>query len=690
VSRNPLPFWAILFIACVSAVGCPTSPDDDDSGAAPSPAEPTTAEVSVRVTLDGAPATDTALAQGGAEGRWTTGDDGVALVVVDLTVQGDLMVVASHPAARQAGTEVDRDDPSLPLEIALSSFETTDNPEYLFKDPGEPDRRESTTQCAHCHLTINADWVESKHADAARDLQVQDLYRGAASAHLSEESCAEAGGDWLIAPIPGGGEGEHCFVGDGVLPALNDCASGDCSDATAFGLCADCHAPGIDGVLGGRDLREATGHAYDYGVHCDVCHRVESVDLTSTSPGVAGALRLLRPSGPGAFTWPERPLTFGPYDDVPLGVMGAVQRDHFGDERLCAGCHQLEQPVLVPGAAIDATRWPSGRLPIHTTYGEWLAGPMNPGVPCPACHMPPDPSVGNAADIQLGSTEPGMVTGWWRAPGAVRRHTFDGPEDGAGPMLALAASLDLETTVTDGELVASATVRNVGAGHAIPTGEPLRSLLLLISAQCGDAELTPVSGPAVPDLGGALQSKETGEDWTIWPGAEPGQVVRVISAPGTWRDDPGFGPFGNGTFTGAAKGLPVETPVGSATIVQMDGDQATFDRPLPAGDRAWLGEPADPAPGSPAELVAGAPGWTFARVLSGADGQRHVPHFLAVDVVSDNRLMPAQAWTGEWTFTSPCAEPATRATLLYRQWPVPLGRERGWAPTDVVVVEATR
>ena len=32
-------------------------------------------------------------------------------------------------------------------------------------------------------------------------------------------------------------------------------------DATAFGACADCHAPGIDGVLGGRSLLEAAGFA---------------------------------------------------------------------------------------------------------------------------------------------------------------------------------------------------------------------------------------------------------------------------------------------------------------------------------------------------------------------------------------------------------------------------------------------
>ena len=42
--------------------------------------------------------------------------------------------------------------------------------------------------------------------------------------------------------------------------------------ATEFGGCADCHAPAINGRLGGRDLLEATDFSYDYGVHCDFCH----------------------------------------------------------------------------------------------------------------------------------------------------------------------------------------------------------------------------------------------------------------------------------------------------------------------------------------------------------------------------------------------------------------------------------
>ena len=676
-----------LLIASLLLLACPGGDDDDSATPTPLPVL-TTIDVPVTVTLDGTPTQGVRVMQGGVEGRWLTDANGRATVAIDLTLDAELWVLASADSARTGAAEVDEEDLGAPLLIELTAFDPSDNPAYVFRDPGEPDRRDTTAVCAHCHITLNEDWIDSAHRHSARDPQVQDLYAGVAGTISDQAICDLAGGSWLVGPLPGGGEGARCYLGDGVLPALNDC-DGPCEEAETYGACADCHAPGIDGALGGRDLRDAEGHAYEYGVHCDVCHRVESVDLDAP-PGTGGALRMVRPSEPPAFGFPEYPLVFGPYDDVGSAVMGAVGRDHFESAVLCAGCHQMEQEVLVPGASPDLTRWPTGTLPIHTTYGEWLAGPLSPGAPCQSCHMPPDPDAGNAADLALLQLDPGLVPGWERPPGAVRHHTFDGPVDGAGEMLRLAAAVDLDTTLDGGVLTATATVTNVGAGHAIPTGEPLRALVLVVEASCDTAALRPLSGFALSDLGGALASKDSSEDWSVWPGAEEGMVVRVAATPGTWHDDPGFGPFGDGTFAPEAKGMPVATVVGSATIVSMNGDIATFDAPLPTGDTAWLGEASDTTDGSPSDAIAGAPGHAFARVLVGPGGQRQVPHFLAVDVASDNRLMPTASWTGTWTFDAPCAAPVARARLLYRQWPLALARERGWDPTDVVMQEAIR
>lgn len=667
---------ALLACACASdpspdpdAASLDVAPDDStDADATPDTTDADAASVSaviVTVTLDGAPVADARVTQGGASRSVLTDAAGRALVPVDPHVVGDRVFNASHPEARTGAAEWYGEDA---LTIALTRYDPRDNPDYLFQDPGEPTRRDSSGQCAHCHVTINEDWFASPHRTSASNPTVQDLYRHA------------------------------------VLPDLNPgCDGPDCADATAFGGCADCHAPGIDGPLGGRDLRDATGFALDYGVHCDVCHRVDAVDLDALEPGVAGRLRLHRPSepsrSPALGAW--QPLTFGPHHDVPNPRMGLVQRDHFNEASLCAGCHELDQPALVPGAALDPERWPSGRLPIHSTYSEWLAGPLGGAVPCQSCHMPPAPTAWNAADLQLfAAAAAGVAAGWLRPPGAVNRHTWYGPRQPDAPMLALAAALTL-TTERDGDtLVVRATVKNVGPGHALPTGEPLRALILRVFATCGPVPLEPTGGDAVPDFGGALDAQTADApdaDWALWPGAAVGDVVRVVRRPGAFHDYQGHGPFSD-RFDAPAKGLPVEHVAGHARVTAVDPDgRVTFDRPLPEGDVAYRvgpdqaseGAASSSDPASWSGPAAGAPGFAFARVLVGADGARMVPHHAAVDVASDNRLLPQASWTSEHRFAAPCAEPVARAVLAHRAYPFDLARARGWDPVDTVMADVT-
>lgn len=667
-ARGPAPlaflaFLALLASACASDPSAEpdatpldtTAPDTSAPDTTPDAADPDAASVTavtVTVTLDGAPVADARVTQGGAPSSVRTDAAGRALVPVDPRVVGDRVFNASHPEARVGAAAWYGEDA---LTIALTRYDPRDNPDYLFQDPGEPTRRDSSGQCAHCHVTINEDWFASPHRTSASNPTVQDLYRHA------------------------------------VLPDLNPgCDGPDCADATAFGGCADCHAPGIDGPLGGRDLRDATGFALDYGVHCDVCHRVDAVDLDALEPGVAGRLRLHRPSepsrSPALGAW--QPLTFGPHHDVPNPRMGLVQRDHFNEATLCAGCHELDQPALVPGAALDPDRWPSGRLPIHSTYSEWLAGPLGGAVPCQSCHMPPAPGAWNAADLQLFSAAAaGVAAGWLRPPGAVNRHTWYGPRQLDAPMLALAAALTL-TAERDGDtLIARATVKNVGPGHALPTGEPLRGLILRVSATCGPDPLEATGGDAVPDFGGALDAQAADDpdaDWSRWPGAAVGDLVRVVRRPGAFHDYQGHGPFSD-RFDAPAKGLPVEHVAGHARVTAVDPDGAVaFDRPLPDGDVAYRVS-AD----SEESAAAGAPGFAFARVLVDADGARMVPHHAAVDVASDNRLLPQASWTSEHRFAAPCAEPVARAVLTHRAFPFDLARARGWTNVDTVMADVT-
>jgi hypothetical protein len=692
--------WLPLIL--LAAVGCGGGGDGGDPGADSAAMEDTagadilvtgdaTADlplprfqtVGVLVTLDGAPAEGVTLSQGGREDRWTTDGDGRTTVEVDRTVEGDLVVIAAHPEARTEGDWVW--DDTTEITIALERYDPEDNEAYVFQNPGEPGHSPTSAQCGHCHVTIAEDFFGSRHPGSVTNPVLQDLYAGTAAALDSEASCEAAGGSWWTGLIPGEEivAGDRCYIGDGVLPALND----DCGDdapcdgtATVFGGCADCHAPGLDGALGGRDLLEADGIAYTRGIHCDVCHHVESVD-DDGAPGIAGRLRILRPSDPALTPsfgdW--RPLLFGPHDDIPNPFMGIVQRMVFRESRFCAGCHQLDQEVLVPGAVIDAARWPGGTLPIHSTLTEWSAGTQ--GVTCQGCHMPHDPDVANTADLQLFPSTVGVAGGWHRPAPSVRRHVWFGPRSTGDPLQGLAGTVALETARADGVLTVTAETRNAGAGHALPTGDPLRSVLLVVEARCGDTTLAPLGGHVVPDFGGALDRKAAGEDWTTWPGAAAGDVLRVVARPGGFHDYAGPGPFGDGSFDAAAKGMPVETYAGQATITGVEGDVVTLDGPLPEGAVAYR------VPGQDTADLAGAPGFGFAKVLVGPNGRRMVPHFLAVDIASDNRLLQGNAWTTTHLFEATCDQPTVRARLLYRPYPLDLARERLWEVSERVLFD---
>jgi hypothetical protein len=667
--------------------------------------------LAVTVRLDGAPAADVLLTQPGAERTWRTDAEGRALVELDLTVFGAVALMASHPAARIGGDELyDSMIEAGTYEIDLVRVVGGDNLLYEFQDPGTPERYDSTAQCAHCHAKLTADWYASPHNSSAQNPLVHDLYAGTAAALDEEGRCVSAGGRWWVGIGPGtGAPAARCYIGDGLLPAYNaDCGVDSPCDgvATRTGGCADCHAPGIDGRLGGRDLLEATGHAYAHGVHCDVCHKVEAVNLEAAQPGVGGQLVIQRPvepsTSPALGEW--MPLTFGPYADVRNPRMGAVGRELFTGAELCAACHEHWPAEHAVGVRVDADRWPEGRLPVLTTYSELLEGPLGPdsvagrpGVVCQDCHMPPDPTQGNSADlgtgghsgtdehVELDPIDVGIATGWLRPPGAVRRHVWFGPRSAEQSLLPLSASLDLAARVeasAEGDLLhVDVTVHNVGPAHALPTGEPMRQLVLLVEARCGGAPLAQVGGAVVPDLGGALEVRGADVAWARWPAAQVGERLRVIDVLDEYYDYDGPLSFAAGRWPADQKGMPVERLVGEVEVLAVGPLGAlTLSAPLPEGDRVYrvAAAPGLPGDGAPLGTWAGAPGFGFGKVMVAPDGRRNVPHFVASDVVSDNRIPAGGRAEVGVDFALPCANPEVEAVLQYRRAPVELAAERGW------------
>lgn len=133
-------------------------------------------------------------------------------------------------------------------------------------------------------------------------------------------------------------------------------------------------------------------------------------------------------------------------DGQVIGTRPGVQAPHPTawteelDSQSCAACHQMT--------------WPGAEAPFYDTVGEWLRSPhREAGIGCVDCHMRP------------GAGEVGTVD-----------HRFASETYRALSVLIDVDTLDLKR---GGEaLDVLLTLQNTGAGHAVPTGSPFRSLRL--------------------------------------------------------------------------------------------------------------------------------------------------------------------------------------------------------------------
>jgi hypothetical protein len=671
------------------------------------------------VDQDGVPVDQAIVMQGGGTRSMLTGPDGAYSWDVTDEIPGERVIVAAKIGYRTAG-ESFAEVPDGSVVLTLHEVEPPDNAEgYDFGHPGvgDPMVDNSTLFCGHCHTTFAAEFNQSAHARATRDPRVQDLYAGAAAAWTSAAACTAAGGEWRDGTVPGmpATSAPRCYVGDGALPDLNGCgAPGDpaCDDPslpapqkpTRFGACADCHALGMDGPAGGRDLLEADGIGFEFGNHCDACHHVRDVDL-SQPPGGGGRLVMQRPREKigDPITGMTRQAMFGPYPDVPNAFMGGSYQPKFMTAELCAGCHQQRQDALLEGSSLDPARWPDG-LPTHSTFEEWEAGPFT-ATPCQGCHMPPKSGLFNSVDVST-VEDAGITFGFGRSPDRLRSHSFRGPlmvVDGMPRLLDGAAQLDVVAGPVGAQIEVTTTVENIGCGHALPTGEPMRALLLVLRVEGCGVELAQTAGATLDDLAGAIEGGVVGAGATVagnvvtWPAgaakAQPGQLVRVVRASGTFVDYEGPGFFSDPDMPADQKGFEIDAAVGRGVVVSVVGPALTLDASIATqpGDRIVL---VDPLPatfvdGDPSLALGGTSGMSFSRVLVDPAGRRRVPHHRAVDIVRDNRLSPVVPHVASHAFTIEpgCAEATVTATLLYRPHPLDLSKERGWDARDWVVRE---
>lgn len=706
-----LPMFGLVVLS-LSACTSETTDVDSASVVQPSTDEvPESFEVTGQIVdEEGQPVANAYVMVGGQPDTMVlSGSDGAFSLWYTNIYKGTPAIVASKLGYRARGYEFFK--PDTPITIDLTELKSPDNPDYTFQNPGTgDDTREEN--CSHCHTDFAKDFWTSKHSEAASNPLLHDLYNGVTRLAGTEEMCTELGGQWMEGVEPGtdGNVISKCHVEHGVLSDLNpQCAESElaCDDPniaeahapTDFGGCADCHAPGIDGQLMGRNLHDAVGLAYDAGVHCDTCHKVRDVDMSKPA-GFGSRLVVHRPGEPGRTVFEWDPVYFGPIIDVPNVAMSASPQEKFNQSVFCAGCHEHDQPALVPETSLDDAKWPEG-LPIQSTYSEWESGPFNnPDTPCQWCHMPSYVDKTNSVDIATIENQ-SITFGFPRPVEDVRQHIFRSPFEGEPRLIDTAVHLSIQTERVGDTLQVSTSVANVGCGHAIPTGEPMRAMYVLIDVETDCGAIVLQSGSIVDEIGGSLASGVVGESvvlsdnvllWTLPDPLEYNELtLKVLRATGEYQDYTGIGYFAEPERTLEEKGMPNYTLVGQTAVTEVEGGLAMNEAiELQAGDKLFLvSTTATLEDGMASQGLVGRVGQSFAKVLVDADGNLQVPHYKATDILRDNRIPPGSNLVLPHTYQlgEGCTTGTVTATMLYRPHPMNLSQQYGWDAQDFVIAQ---
>ncbi|HEY7327545.1 MAG TPA: multiheme c-type cytochrome [Gemmataceae bacterium] len=314
---------------------------------------------------------------------------------------------------------------SSPL-IHLTRLPAKDNTLYEWVDP-TPNPAESLN-CGSCHAEIHREWSQSRHARSVTGRHFRNLYEGT---------------DWY----------GKANVGWGLLTQYPDGA----------GVCTSCHAPAAKEF----DLRQVEGVAA-YGVHCDYCHKIQSVaDGTIGLSHGKFNLRLLRPS--------LGQVSFGPLDDVDRGRESYSPLYH--DSLYCASCHE--------GVVFG--------VHVYSTFSEWQASPAaRQGQQCQDCHMKPTGHLTNFAHSHGGIA---------RDPSTLANHRFF--DDSQETMLRRAVKVAVDFERRSDTVRARVQLWTEGVGHRLPTGFVDRHLLLVVEGQTVDGRTGSLKeGPKLPPLAG--------------------------------------------------------------------------------------------------------------------------------------------------------------------------------------------
>jgi len=388
------------------------------------------------------------------------------------------------------------------VQITSNASPDTDifmNPIYLNDQPGY--RFISPETCSRCHIKLTRYWDQSKMAHTTSSPKVLDMYNGT-----------------------------DAFNRKGVDPGYR------LENPNSNGNCAECHAPSA--VAYGRwsqnlnSVLQSSRSEWD-GISCDYCHKIRKVIRDKNKASGMGAV-LERQSASGS----PSILVFGPYDDVVVPPMAASYNSVYEQGQFCSVCHSHSKKLNGGKTwryqkVYSTSEWNGFGLenntfmPIQTTYQEWkmwqdqlTADDPNKGKKCQDCHLswrkemlPYDNYV-----VDKGARN---MWGTHRSPKKIHPHHFDG---GTQTQLKTALAMELEGEITGNRLNISVYVTNTNGGHWVPTGETMRSVMLLLQATDSRGEpLKMIKGKRMPEWTG-VGEREAG-NYAGLPGAVFARVL---------------------------------------------------------------------------------------------------------------------------------------------------------------------
>ncbi|MEA3336254.1 MAG: hypothetical protein U9R25_10120 [Chloroflexota bacterium] len=412
----------------------------------------------------------------------TTGDDGAFKLVCLAVSEPPTLTVTAWSLGYYGGAAnaLPGDDS---VTIDLLRYSTEDNVDYQFA-PSET--------CGECHPSY-LEWQQDAHALSATNPRFLTLYQGTDVHGNRTRVKRDAAG--LPLPLEPGqpdyGPGLRIDYPDrtGNCAACHTPAASNLETTNTCGW-AGCHtnftAQMSDEVPYGVNPSDLKGVAAE-GMSCDFCHKIGNVILNpqddlpwAARPGVT-SLQLFRPEE-------GHDLFLGSFDDVSGHDSFLPLQE---ESAFCAPCHH----GIFGGVA--GSHDMAGGVAVYDSYGEWLDSPYSDpetGQTCQNCHMP---SVDYAYYVypEKGGLE--------RDPKRIHNHLMPGIGDEY--LMQNAVSMETSAKSSGDQVSVEVSISNDQTGHHVPTGTPLRQMLLVVTASDSEGNrLALVNGPVLPGWTGDL------------------------------------------------------------------------------------------------------------------------------------------------------------------------------------------